>query len=63
MKMNDKKLRSELTKFMNITINKIAPTYKVIAEENYSDYHEYLIEYEGTENSIISAYLLIPKLN
>lgn len=61
--MDYKKLRNELTQFMQISINKTAPHYDVIDQIEFDMYTESLISYKGTENSIIRAYLLIPKSN
>lgn len=60
--MDQQKLRSELTHFLDITIYKTVPHYDIIEKVEYDDYTEYLISYEGTENSIVKAYLLMPKL-
>ncbi len=60
--MDYKKLRNELTQFIQISINKTAPQYDVIDKVEFDGYTEYLISYKGTENSIINAYLLIPKV-
>lgn len=56
------KLRSDITKFINIKITTIAPHFDVITKAEYDLYTEYLIHYKGTEESIVSAYLLTPKI-
>lgn len=54
-------LRKEITEFINIEILKESRPYNIINTNLYDEYTEKLITYEGTEGSIITAFLLEPK--
>jgi cephalosporin-C deacetylase-like acetyl esterase len=60
--MDYEKLRNEISQFIQITIKKTVPYYDVIDSIEYEEYTESLISYKGTEDSVIRAYLLTPKI-
>ncbi len=55
------KMREELKDFLNLQIHRGYVHYEVVDEYSQDDYQRYLIEYPGSENDVIRAYLFVPK--
>jgi len=54
-------LREKIISFLQLDISKKNPTVEVLEENDKKDYLQQLIRYHGSEQDIITAYLLIPK--
>lgn len=61
--METKILRDELSRYLKIKIHDDKRPFEILNKVECDDYTEKLIAYEGTEGSIITAFLLEPKEN